>query len=182
ALPPTFDNISGSTILSVAEDASVGTALETISVSDPDSDPVTLSVSGTTDFGFDPGSTVLKVKAGLDYETDPTYSVTIVATDVNSESATVIITVNIEDKNDHDPTLTVSTPDVTMDEEQAAGTSVPFVLSASDTDTADGTSLTFSLSGADSSIFNINPSDGAVTLNTKLDIDPNSANAVYKPI
>ena len=35
---------------------------------------------------------------------------------------------------------------------------------------------------SDASIFNINPSNGDVTLNSKVDIDPDNANKVYKPI
>ncbi|KAK3800494.1 hypothetical protein RRG08_043813, partial [Elysia crispata] len=179
---PTFDNISSATVLTVDEDAAQETALETIAVSDADMDTITLTVTGTTHFGFDAGSTVLRVKDDLDYETDTSYSVTIVATDSASESSSVVITINVNDKNDHDPTLTVTTLDVTLDEEQPAGTAVPFVISGSDTDTADGTSLTFSLSGADATIFNIDPSNGDVTLNTKVDIDPNTANSVYRPV
>ena len=79
AANPTFDNISGSTILTVGEDAALNDVLKTIAVSDTDGHtPISLAVSGTTDFGFDASSNDLEVKDTLDYEKTPTYSVTIV--------------------------------------------------------------------------------------------------------
>ncbi|GFO15617.1 protocadherin fat 4, partial [Plakobranchus ocellatus] len=182
AATPTFSNIDGSTVLTVDEDDALNTQVISVTASDTDGNlPIEFSVTGTTDFGFDASSNILKVKAGLDYETTPSYSVTIVATDSASESAAVVITVNVQDVNDNDPTLTLTTADVTLDEEMPVGTTVDFDFSASDADTNDGTSLSYSLSGADSSIFNIVPSTGVITLNTKVDIDPNTPNKVYKP-
>ncbi|GFR96077.1 cadherin EGF LAG seven-pass G-type receptor 3, partial [Elysia marginata] len=179
AAVPTFDNINGATVLTVDETAATDTSLVTVAVSDPDT-PITLSVNDTTVFDFD--ANVLKVKGALDYETQTSYSLTITATDNAAESNSVDIIINVVDKNDNDPALTLTTVDVTLDEEQTAGTAVAFVISGSDPDTNDGTTLTFSLTGADSTIFNIDPSDGDITLNTRVDIDPNTANKVYKPV
>ncbi|CAL1540461.1 unnamed protein product [Lymnaea stagnalis] len=76
------------------------------------------------------------------------------------------------------PTLTVTTADVTMDEEKPVGTTVNFAFSATD---AESDTLTYSFLGSGASFLTYDSTTQLVTLSTKIDTDPNQ-NVVYNPI
>ncbi|XP_059167707.1 protocadherin Fat 1-like [Physella acuta] len=115
-------------------------------------------------------------------------SSTVVSDGTNTASVTLTLTVtNI---NDNTPVITVIDVDITIDEEKPSGTSAGFVFSASDADA--GTALVYTLtetytvvsltSCTDATNFNIDSTNGAITLNTKIDVDPATANVVYHPV
>ncbi|XP_059167705.1 protocadherin Fat 1-like [Physella acuta] len=95
-----------------------------------------------------------------------------------TNSASVTLTLTVTNINDNTPVITVTDVDITIDEEKPSGTSAGFVFSASDADA--GTTLVYTLT--DATNFNIDSTNGAITLNTKIDVDPAMANVVYHPV
>ena len=123
------------------------TAIATVSATDADDDTITFSISGS-ELAIN-SSGVLTFISAPDYETKPSYTATISATD-GTNSITQNITVNVNNLNDNSPSFT-SNSTFSADENQTAiGTVI-----ATDTD---GDSLTYSISGTDTSSININPS------------------------
>lgn len=88
---PVFDEIT----FYVSENASVNSNVGRVVASDADSDPVTYSITaGNTDssFAIDSSSGLITVAAGLNYSINPTFTLTVQASD---GSNTTEITVNI---------------------------------------------------------------------------------------
>ena len=82
-----------------AANTNIGTALP--AATDGDSDPLTYTLEGAdaASFGFDPATRQLSTKSGVtyDYETQPSYSVTLKADDSNGGSDTLAVTINLTD-------------------------------------------------------------------------------------
>ena len=95
---PVFD--ASPYAFSVAEDAATGMAVGTISATDPDpDDTVTYAITaGNADgaFAIDAGTGQLTVAAALDYETTPSYTLTVEADD-NAGAATTTVTITVTD-------------------------------------------------------------------------------------
>ncbi|MDP7357501.1 MAG: cadherin repeat domain-containing protein, partial [Pseudomonadales bacterium] len=88
-------SISASTY-TVAEDASVGTAVGTKTGTDVDGDTLTYSITAGNDgglFAIASSSGAITVAAALDYETATSHSLTVTATDTGSLSASATVTV-----------------------------------------------------------------------------------------
>ncbi len=157
-----------STTFSLNENSANGTAVGTVSASDPDAGQTrTFAITaGNTNnaFAINPTTGALTVNnsAALNFEATPTFSLTITATDngtpVKSGSAT--ITVNLNNVNEA-PVVTSAT--FSLNENSANGTAVGTV-SASDPDA--GQTRTFAITaGNTNNAFTINPTTGAVTVN-----------------
>ena len=87
---------------SVAENTSSGTSIgNALEVSDPDRDTLSYKLGGTdsASFTFDSTTRKLKTKAALNYETKPSYSVTVTVSD-GSLTDTTTITINVTDVNE----------------------------------------------------------------------------------
>ena len=82
-----------------AANTNIGTALP--AATDADNDPLTYTLEGTdaASFGFDPATRQLSTKSGVtyDYETKPSYSVTLKADDDNGGSDTIAVTITVTD-------------------------------------------------------------------------------------
>ena len=114
--PPVFaDN---SVTFSVNENATSG-AVGAVRATDPDNDPLTYSVGGTDAAAFNgdfslgaaTGAITVKSDATIDYETKPSYSVTITATDDSGGTDTIDVTVNVTNRDDAgEVTLSAATP------------------------------------------------------------------------
>ena len=93
---PTFGASSYS--FGVREDAATTTLVGTVSATDPNDDALTYTITagnGDGRFGIGPTSGAITVAAALDYETTPSYTLTVEASDGdgNSDTATVDIAV-----------------------------------------------------------------------------------------
>jgi hypothetical protein len=136
--PPTDITLSNS---SVPENAA-GAAIGTLSVADPDvGDTHTFAVS---DPRFEVVGTTLKLKAGvsLDFEAEPTVSLSITATDAGGLSVTRPFTITVTNVNEAPTALTLSNAAVA---ENAVGAAIG-TLSVTDPDVGD--THTFALSDA----------------------------------
>gem|GEM_PF-5363455 len=148
------------------ENTATGTAIASSSVSDPESNAITFTLSGDGSelFAIDEEGNVTLV-GSLDYETTTSYTLTITASDgTNSVSETLTFTIN-----DIDLSLTASLVSTSQDENIAAGTTI---LTASTSD-AEGT-VTYSITGGDDK-FTIDSSTGEVILASALDYETSTS-------
>ena len=83
----------------VAEDAQTGASVGHVQAQDEDGDDPTYTLEGTdgASFSIDSFSGELTVKARLDYETKPTYSMTVRASDPSGRSNTAAVTITVTD-------------------------------------------------------------------------------------
>lgn len=139
---------------SVNENAAAGTVVDTITIVTPGDRPIsaiTLSGTGASDFTVST-SGVISVASGalLDYESQPSYNLSAVATNAAGNSAPVSVTINLNNLADVPPTLAAVSGSV--DEDATSGTPVLSIPIVSTGDTAI-TSIT--LSGTGSSNFTV---------------------------
>ena len=103
---PVFSD-GATTTRSVIENIAAGEEIGSpVTATDPDGDTITYSLGGTdaASFDFDTSTAQLKSKAALDYETTASYTITIIATDSNSESSIITVTINVTDStNENSP-------------------------------------------------------------------------------
>ena len=160
----------------VAENTAAGTNIgPAVSANDP-GDLLTYSLSGTGAAFFDivRSSGQIRTKSALDFETTPTYSVTVRATDPFDSSDESIVTITVTDVNE-DPTFTAGV--MSIDHEE--GTTVldadgstdgvdaaEYTISDQDDDgnTAD---LDWDLTGADGDKFDLTDNGAMRTLSFK---------------
>ncbi len=97
--PPVFD--ASTYAFSVAEDAATSTTVGTVSATDPDTDDtVTYAITaGNADgeFAIGVGTGQITVASALDYETTPSYTLTVEAGDDNDGAATAEVTITVTD-------------------------------------------------------------------------------------
>ncbi|KAK3578899.1 hypothetical protein CHS0354_035519 [Potamilus streckersoni] len=107
--PPVIHDIT--LTVSVDENTETLTTIKTFSVSDPDGDSVSCNLAGGGSlFSLNSASApsyainVLSNSAGFNYDSTPSYTLTVTCTDINTESASASIQVNINP--DQAPTIT----------------------------------------------------------------------------
>jgi MYXO-CTERM domain-containing protein len=161
----------GSQTFSVNEDSANGTAVGTVSASDPDAgDTKTFSITaGNTGsaFAISPTTGAITVNNTLSYATTPSYALTVKVTDSGGlfASATVTVNVNSVAATNHAPNISAQT--FSVSESSSNGTAVGTVL-ASDPDAGD--SLSYSITaGNTGNAFALNAGTGALTVNNALD-------------
>ncbi len=101
AYPPGF--AESSYAWSVAEDAAVAAALGTVSATDPEGGAVSYAITAGNDAGhvaIDASSGALTVAVALDYETTPSYGLTVEAKTGGGATATVPVTVTVTNVNE----------------------------------------------------------------------------------
>ena len=119
--PPAFANSSPT--FAVNENATTGTAVGTVTATDPDGEAVTYSVSvGGADvtafnedfsLGSSSGAITVKTGATIDHERRASYAVTITATDIVGITATAAVAINVTDVDEAGAVaLTADTPAV----------------------------------------------------------------------
>ena len=99
--PPEFSDASPTFM--VAEGATTGTTVGTVTATDPDGEVVTYSLGGaditafSEDFSYDSAGGAITVKTGatIDHERKASYAVTITATDTAGITATAAVTINV---------------------------------------------------------------------------------------
>ena len=182
---PTFDEeyADGETSITrqVAENAEAGQPVgDPVSATDDDGDTLTYSLdtTGAESFDIDTATGQIKTKAGvdLDYETTPSYLVTVSITDSEDgagntedppvEDATIDVTINVTNVNEGPAFADDAPATQEVAENTAAGTNIGNAYTATD---PEGDTPTYSLAGTDAASFDIDDTTGQ--LNTKADLD-----------
>ena len=192
-----------STTRTIAENTDSGVNIGTpITATDADGDTLTYSL-GDTDtkvFSIDSKSGQLQTKAALDYETKPSYSITITADDGNGGSASIDVTINVTDINEQ-PINEEPVNEQPENEEpvnEQPENNVPVFTEGSSTTRsiaentdistyfgtpiaaidADGDTLTYSLNGTDAKAFTVDSTTGQLQTKVSLDYETKSSYSV----
>ena len=173
ALTVTVNNVNeapsiGSQTFSVNEGSANGTAVGTVSASDPDAgDSATFSITaGNTGgaFAISPATGAITVSNGaaLVFATNPAFNLTVRVTDGGGLSASAAVTVNVNSVAATNNPPNISNQTFSVNESSSNGTAVGTVV-ASDPDAGD--SLGYSiLAGNAGSTFALDPATGALTV------------------
>ncbi|WP_422101807.1 beta strand repeat-containing protein [Vreelandella sp.] len=165
---PTFT--SGSTATAIDENSGAGQAVYTATstdVADVSTGRTSYSLKSGGDaslFSINAATGVVTLIGNPDYETKPSYSFTVVATDAVGNSREQSVTLGINNLDEVAPTFTSGSIATAIDENSGAGQAV---YTATSTDVADVSTgrTSYSLkSGGDASLFSINAATGVVTL------------------
>ena len=156
-----------STTREVAENSGGGVNVgPPVTATDPDAgDTVSYSLSGTDAASFEIGSSTgqITTKSGVtyDYESKSSYALTVEATDGNSGTVTIAVTVNLTDVNDFPEFEEGESTTRSLEENSAAGTNVGLPVTATD---QDGDTLSYiGTDGADGAAFALDPDTGQLT-------------------
>ena len=172
---PTFTD-GTSTTRSVAENTAAGVNIGTaVAATDADNDTLTYTLGGTdaSSFSIDSTTGQLQTKDALDYDTKPSYSVTVSVDDGNGGSATIAVTISVTEviivPDNNAPEFTDGTSTTrSIAENTAAGVNIGTAVAATDDD---GDTLTYTLSGTDASSFSIVGTTGQLQTSAKLDYE-----------
>ena len=154
----------------VPEEDSVATTITTVRASDADSGPngmvrFSLASSGDDDlFMVDPITGLVANARPLDFETQVTYNLTVVVSDLGFEprSATVVLHVTLTDINDNPPVFNQSNYDAAVAENAPVGSAV-IRLTATDKDSARNAVIRYSIIGGDGrELFDIDSDTGLI--------------------
>lgn len=155
---------------SVAENASAGSAVGTVSATDPDAgDTLSYAITagnGGGEFAINSGTGAITTAAVLNYEAASQYVLTVTVTDGGGLTDTATITVNVNNVNEA-PSANNASGSVA--EDASIGTSIATVT-ASDPDAGDSVSYAIT-SGNTGGAFAINSSTGEVTTAAALDYE-----------
>ena len=163
---PAFDE-GESAQRALAENTDAGRPIGTpVTAVDPDGDALTYGLSGNDAASFtmdaDTGQLLTKEGVTYDYETKPTYSLTVTAEDGNGGSAAVAVTIALTDVDEAEPNNAPifdegSETTRTLAENAGVGQPVGAPVAALD---QDGDALTYTLSGDDAASFDIDADTG----------------------
>jgi len=165
-LPPV---ISSANSAAVNEGVAANTLVYTAVAADPAGGTVTYSLSGAAAAAFtiNASTGAVTINAVPDFETKPSYSFTVKASDPSGAFNTEAVTIGVTDL-----APVISSPNSgSVTENSAANT---LVYTAAAADPAGGT-VTYSLTGTDAAAFTINASTGAVTINAVPDFETKSS-------
>ena len=174
--PPEFP--SESTIRSVGENTGVHEDFgDPVTATDPDGDGLTYTLEDAANLPFSIGSYSgqFQVEAGLDHETQPSYTVTVSVRDGkdaegdsdNNPDDTITVTINVTAENEA-PVFPAGPHTRAIAENTAASEIIGLPVAATD---ADRDSLTYTLGGADAESFTIVPSSGQLQTKAALDYE-----------
>ena len=152
-------------LTSFSEDSAIGTIIATSSASDPESNTITYSLTGTgSEYFYVDEKGNVTIKDTLDFETNSNYEITLVASDGELTSSSVI-TFDISDV-DEAPSLSSSLKSESFEESIAVGTALAAISSID----PESQTITYSLSGTDSENFEID-SEGNITSKVAFDYE-----------
>ncbi|XP_067663318.1 protocadherin Fat 1-like isoform X2 [Haliotis asinina] len=167
---PTF--LKSRYAVSVAENENVGELLEMLSAEDKDGDSIWYSIQdGNQDnkFAVQPQHGTLFVAGGLDWETQPSYNLTVCATD-GVHSSCVPVHISIINNNEYEPEFSEVFYNAEISENVAVNTNVLQVFA---TDRDKDKRLFYTLSSAGSTVsmkkFKIHPESGVIQVAEPLD-------------
>ena len=139
---------------------------------DEDRDTLRYTLSGTdaSSFSIDAGTGQLKTKAALDHEDKDAYQVVIEASDGNSGTATIAVTIVVTDENEAPIFVDSESTTRSVAENTPANQNIGSVVSATDEDTSD--TLRYTLSGdPDADSFNIDARTGQLKTKAALNYE-----------
>ncbi|MFN2588456.1 MAG: cadherin domain-containing protein [Actinomycetota bacterium] len=161
--------------VSLDENSANGTAVHTVNATDEDQPAQSLTYSitggnalGAFQIGSNTGAITVADTSDLDYETNPTFNLTVKAEDDGSpvEDDSDTITINLNDLNEA-PVVNAAT--LSLAENSPNGTSVG---TATFTDQDAGQTHTFAITGGNTGgAFQINPGTGEITVADTSDVD-----------
>ena len=158
-----------STTREVAENTASGVNIgNPVAATDANNDNLTYSLGGedAASFSINAANGQLRTHAALDYETDDTYSVSIMVRDGNGGSDEIAVTISVADENEA-PVFTVgdrTTREVA--ENTVSGVNIGTAVSATD---EDNNTLTYTLGGTDAASFSIVSGTGQLQTSAALD-------------
>ena len=144
-----------------------------------------LDATGATNFAIYSSTGQLKTRAALDFETTPSYSVTVSVTDgmddySNADSVvddTITVTINVTDVNEPPAFADNALATQSVAENTAADTNIGSPYTATDPDST-GDTLTYSLGGTDAASFAIDDTTGQLKTKADLDFETKSSYSV----
>ena len=177
--PPVFT--SDPMQLLISEAVAVGSVIGQVEATDLDfgeDGRITYSlIQSPSDVVFiHPVSGTVILTDALDFESDPTYNMTVVATDnspglASRMSASATLSILVQDSNDSPPSFARVLFSVSVQEDSSTG-HVLTTLSCSDQDTGINSEVTYSItSGNDGGVFGLDDTTGMLTLMGTLDFD-----------
>ena len=168
---PSFD--SETATRNVPENTAAGDPVgPAVPAVDPDAgDSLTYSLGGTdsASFGINGSTGQITVGTGTtpDFETKPSYEVTVTATDSSNLSDTITVTINVTEGNDP-PVFATDTATRSVAENTGTGQNIGSPFKATD---AEEETLTYTLEGADAGSFDIVATSGQLQTKAALDYE-----------
>ncbi|MEZ4589673.1 MAG: cadherin domain-containing protein [Chloroflexota bacterium] len=166
--------ITGTTF-PLTENASLGTPVGSAAATDPDAgDSLSYTIVGGNPgdafaIGSSSGAITVNSPTPLDFETNPSLTLTVQAEDLGSLTSTAVFTVNLSDANDA-PVLSAAGP-FPLAENSANGTAVG-TMNAADQDLGAGDVLTYTITNGNiGNAFAIGSSSGQITVATSTALD-----------
>ncbi|MDB3926457.1 cadherin repeat domain-containing protein, partial [Porticoccaceae bacterium] len=161
---------SGDSAGSIDENSGAGSVIYTATADDSQdiSAGVTFSLSNDSDAGLsiDASTGAVTLASHADYETNQSYSFTVVASDGVNADVLQSVTLNVNNLDEVAPTIDSGDTGAAVDENSGAGQVVYTATASDDADTSDG----FSFSLADETLgFSIDADTGEVTTNDDFD-------------
>ena len=150
---------------SYAENLSIGSVLVGVTISDPENQEVTYSISGegSDKFTIDEAGNITLAES-FDFETKASYTLTVIATDGELSSETEVL-INVGDINEA-PSLSSALSSTSFSEDSALGT----IIATSSVADPESNTITYSLTGTGSEYFSVDE-NGNVTLKDSLDFE-----------
>ncbi|MGV6818004.1 MAG: tandem-95 repeat protein [Thiotrichales bacterium] len=173
--------ITAAQSFSISELAANNTSLGNVAATDADT-ATTLSAwtitAGNTDgiFAIDPASGELTIadNTHLDFDTTPSYTLSLTVSDGTNTSAVETVVVSVADENDNAPVISAE-QQFSVNESAASGTVVG-TISASDVDTGTLLSDWRIVSGNSAGIFSIDAATGEITVTDPTALDFETTN------
>ena len=184
--PPEFPSTETGT-RSIPENTEVGQDIgDPVTANDPDAGDTltyTLDSAGAASFDIDTSSGQLQTKAGLDFETTPSYTVTVSVRDSkddngNTDTATddeITVTIAVTNVNEPPEFPSTETGARSVAENTAAGENIGSPVTATD---PDADTLTYSLDSAGAASFDIDTSTGQLKTKAALNYETKSSYSV----
>ncbi|MEQ8469792.1 MAG: cadherin domain-containing protein [Marinoscillum sp.] len=153
------------------ENSIKGTVVGQLTFSDPENDVLDLNItSGNQSEAFAinaSGELVVNTKSALDFETTPTFSLTVQATD-GAFIVSAVVVVNLEDVDESvNQAPQIVAQSFSIEENSAGGTTVGTVIAEDPDD--DG--ITFTIISGDETAFSIDAATGEITVVEGADLD-----------
>ncbi|MDP2549477.1 cadherin repeat domain-containing protein, partial [Oceanobacter sp. 4_MG-2023] len=156
---PVFN--SGSLADAIDENSGASSVIYTATTNDAIA-VYSLSGADAAYFSINSATGEVTLLADADYETKPSYSFTVTATDGAGNHTDQTVTLAVNNLDEAAPSITSGAIATAIDESSGAGQVVYTATADDSADISDGVS--FSLSGADAAYFSINSATGEVTL------------------
>ena len=175
---PSFDAQTATRTVdeNTAADQPIGAAVVATDVDAGDTLTYSLDATSAAVFGIDISNGQLKTKAALDHEDTDSYSVTVTVRDAAGLTATIDVTITVNDVNEPPEFPSTETGARTIPENTQADQPMGGPVQADDPD--DGDALTYTLSGTDVASFDIDNTTGQLKTKAALDLESKASYSV----